>query len=225
MKTYITSDLHIGHKNIQKFCPKTRRHLVDADRLDKALAVDSLTVEEIHAAYSEYQNLDEKQLKKANQGEWEFLTNQMNENMVKAWNATVNPEDLVYILGDIAFMPGDKAAKFLHRMNGRKILVEGNHDVKQLKDKNFRECFEEVHKYLEIQWDKRKLVMFHYPIHFEWNQAHRGSIHFHGHLHGNPSGLEEFRARDVGYDSTGQIAILMEDAIASVANNKLPEHH
>jgi hypothetical protein len=68
-------------------------------------------------------------------------------------------------------------------------------------------------------------VMFHYPIHFEWDQAHRGSIHFHGHLHGNPSGLEEFRARDVGYDSTGQIAILMEDAIASVANNKLPEHH
>jgi calcineurin-like phosphoesterase family protein len=207
-----------------KFCPKTRRHLVDADRLDKALAVDSLTVEEIHAAYSEYQNLDEKQLKKANQGEWEFLTNQMNENMVKAWNATVNPEDLVYILGDIAFMPGDKAAKFLHRMNGRKILVEGNHDVKQLKDKNFRECFEEVHKYLEIQWDKRKLVMFHYPI-MEWNQMYRGALHFHGHLHGSPSGLEEYRARDMGYDATGQIVMLMEDAIEDARKGEIKGHH
>jgi len=149
----------------------------------------------------------------------------MNAKMVVEWNTIIKPEDLVYVLGDVAFMSAADATKLLKQMNGRKILVEGNHDVKQLKDQKFRDCFEEIHKYLEINYAGRKIVMFHYPIHFEWNQAHRGSIHFHGHLHGNPSGLEEFRARDVGYDSTGQIAILMEDAIASVANNKLPEHH
>jgi len=109
-------------------------------------------------------------------------------------------------------------------MNGRKILVEGNHDQKQLKDNSFRACFEEIHKYLDIRYADRKIVMFHYPI-AEWDQMHRGSIHFHGHLHGNKSGLEQYRCRDMGYDSTGQIAMLMEDAIASVKDNEIKGHH
>lgn len=180
MNTFITSDLHLGHKNIQKFCPNTRGH---------------------------YENIDH-----------------MNEEMVREWNERVNPEDLVYILGDVAFMPGDKAAKFLRRMNGRKILIEGNHDVKQLKDKNFRECFEEVHKYLEIKYDGRHVVMFHYPI-MEWNKMHYGAIQFHGHLHGNPSGLEQYRCRDMGYDATGQIVMLMEDAIENARQGEIKGHH
>jgi calcineurin-like phosphoesterase family protein len=148
----------------------------------------------------------------------------MNEEMVREWNEVVNPEDLVYILGDVAFLPAPKAVHFLKRMNGRKILVEGNHDRKQLKDNSFRACFEEIHKYLDINYDGRKLVMFHYPI-AEWDQMHRGSIHFHGHLHGNVSGLENFRCRDMGYDSTGQIVMLMEDAIEDARKGEIKGHH
>jgi calcineurin-like phosphoesterase family protein len=181
MKTYVTSDLHFGHKNIMKFCPATRGHFTDAVS--------------------------------------------MNEIMVADWNAVVEPEDLVYILGDVAFMSAQAATALLRRLNGRKILVEGNHDVKQLTDDSFRKCFEEIHKYLEVNYDGRKIVMFHYPIMFEWNQAHRGSIHFHGHLHGSPSGLKDYRALDVGYDSTGVIVMSMEDAINRVKEGKIPEHH
>jgi calcineurin-like phosphoesterase family protein len=148
----------------------------------------------------------------------------MNEEMVREWNEVVNPEDLVYILGDVAFLPAPKAVHFLKRMNGRKILVEGNHDRKQLKDNSFRACFEEIHKYLDINYDGRKIVMFHYPI-AEWDQMHRGSIHFHGHLHGNVSGLENFRCRDMGYDSTGQIVMLMEDAIEDARKGEIKGHH
>jgi hypothetical protein len=54
---------------------------------------------------------------------------------------------------------------------------------------------------------------------------HRGSIHFHGHLHGNPSNLEKYRARDVGYDATGKIVTLMEDAIASALRGEIRSHH
>ena len=32
MKTYITSDLHFGHANIQKFCPETRSRFADVER-------------------------------------------------------------------------------------------------------------------------------------------------------------------------------------------------
>jgi calcineurin-like phosphoesterase family protein len=149
---------------------------------------------------------------------------QMDEAMITEWNASVRPEDTVYILGDISYREPSHTAKIFSRLNGKKILIAGNHDEKALKQKIFRDCFEEIHNYLEIQRDKRKIVMFHYPI-AEWNQMHRGSIHFYGHLHGNPSGLEPYRAVDVGMDATGKVVIKLEDAIEHALTGKIKEHH
>ena len=148
----------------------------------------------------------------------------MNEAMIKEWNEIVEPDDLVYILGDVAFMPAQKAVQVLKRLNGVKILIEGNHDRKTLKDPSFYNCFKEVHKYLDINYNGTKVVMFHYPI-AEWDQMHRGAVHFHGHLHGGESGLEDFRALDVGMDSTGWIVLEMEDAIARAMRGEIKGHH
>jgi len=181
MKTYITSDLHFGHKNIMSFCPVTRaRFRNDVTYMDQA--------------------------------------------MIKEWNDIVEPNDLVYILGDIAFLPAQKATEIMRRLHGRKILVEGNHDRKALNDPGFRGCFEEVHKYLDINYDGHKIVMFHYPI-AEWDQMHRGALHFHGHLHGGVSGMEKYRCRDMGIDATGMIVTQMEDAIVSALKGEIKLHH
>ena len=151
-------------------------------------------------------------------------TDEMNEAMIKEWNEIVEPEDTVYILGDVAFMPATKAAVLLKRMNGRKILIEGNHDHKALKDINFQKAFAEVHKYLEIVHNGTKVIMSHYPF-LEWNQMHRGSVHFFGHVHGNPTGQEHFRCLDVGMDATGWIVLEMEDAIARAMRGQIKGHH
>jgi calcineurin-like phosphoesterase family protein len=180
MKTYVTSDLHFGHKNIMSFCPVSReRFRNDVDY--------------------------------------------MNEAMVREWNNLIESEDLVYILGDVAFLPAQKAAEYLNRCNGTKILVEGNHDRKALNDPTFRGCFKEVHKYLDITYNGTKVVMFHYPI-AEWDQMYRGAVHLYGHLHGGVSGIEQFRCRDMGMDATGRIAITMEDAIASALKGQIKGH-
>ena len=181
MKTWITSDLHFGHKNIMSFCPQTRARFKN------------------DVAY-------------------------MNNTMVQEWNDRVEPEDTVYILGDVAFMSGSDAGRMINRLNGTKILVEGNHDRKTLMDQTFRTAFAEVHKYLDITYDGHKIVMFHYPI-AEWDQMHRGALHFFGHLHGGPSGLEKYRALDVGMDATGEIVISMERAIRLIENNEIRRHH
>jgi calcineurin-like phosphoesterase family protein len=181
MKTWITSDLHFGHKNIMKFCPQTRARFRD------------------DVSY-------------------------MNSAMVEEWNARVEPGDLVYILGDVAFMSGSDAGRTMHRLNGDKILVEGNHDRKTLMDATFRGAFAEVHKYLDITYDGHKCVMFHYPI-FEWDQMHRGALHFHGHLHGGTTGMEKYRCMDVGMDSTGEIVISMDRAIRMIKDNEIKSHH
>jgi len=181
MKTWITSDLHFGHKNIMTFCPVTRARFKN------------------DVAY-------------------------MNNAMVEEWNAIVEVEDTVYILGDVAFMNGSDAAKMINRLNGTKILVRGNHDRKTLLDVNFRNAFAEVHDYLDINYNGTKVVMFHYPI-AEWDQMHRGSVHFHGHLHGNVSGMEEYRCRDMGMDATGNIVTSMETAITDALKGKIKGHH
>lgn len=181
MATWVTSDLHFGHKNIMSFCSVSRARFKN--------------------------DLD-----------------YMNEAMVKEWNDLIAPYDTVYILGDVAFLPAQKAAEYVNRLNGIKILVEGNHDKKLLKDPFFHACFAEVHKYLDINYNGNKVVMFHYPI-AEWDQMHRGAVHLHGHLHGGESGMEKFRCRDMGMDATGMIAISMEDAIASALKGAIKGHH
>ena len=148
----------------------------------------------------------------------------MNEEMVLEWNATIAPDDTVYILGDVAFLPAAKAVSIMQRLNGSKILIEGNHDRKLLNDPVFRRCFVEIHQYLCITYEKTRVVMFHFPI-LEWDQMHRGAVHFHGHLHGNTSGLEKYRARDMGMDATGSIAITMEQAIADAMTGEIKRHH
>jgi len=148
----------------------------------------------------------------------------MNEAMVKEWNDLIAPEDTVYILGDVAFMSGSDAGRIILRLNGTKILIEGNHDRKTLMDETFRSAFAEVHQYLNITYNGHKIALFHYPI-AEWDQMHRGALHFYGHLHGGESGLEKYRCRDVGMDATGMIAVSLDWAIANVKYNAIKSHH
>jgi hypothetical protein len=54
---------------------------------------------------------------------------------------------------------------------------------------------------------------------------HRGALHFHGHLHGGKSGIEQYRALDVGMDSTGEIVISMDRAVRMIKDNVIKGHH
>lgn len=148
----------------------------------------------------------------------------MNEAMIQEWNAVVKYEDHTYILGDVCFAPWEKAVQFLARLNGTKTLVVGNHDKKLLKSREFRDQFVEIHDYLDISVNGTKVVMFHYPI-AEWDQMHRGAVHLHGHLHGGTSGLEAYRARDVGMDSTGMIVRKLESVVAEALRGEIKSHH
>ena len=148
----------------------------------------------------------------------------MRETMIGEWNQLVGQDDTVYILGDVAFLPAVEAVAIMHRLHGRKILIEGNHDRKLLNDPAFRACFDQVHNYLRLTHNGQLVILFHYPI-AEFDQMHRGAVHLHGHLHGNTSGLEHYRVRDMGFDATGQIVMLLDDAIADALKGAIKGHH
>jgi hypothetical protein len=65
---------------------------------------------------------------------------------------------------------------------------------------------------------------YHFPI-SEYHQQHRGSVHLHGHLHQNPSGLEKYRVRNVGWDYTGQVVSLLDDIVADALTGEIKQHN
>lgn len=124
---------------------------------------------------------------------------EMNEHMIEIWNNTVGVNDKVYNLGDLSFGNADKTEEVLKRLNGRKILVRGNHDH-WINDR-LETYFETICDYRLIKIEGIKVVLFHYPI-VEFDCMHYGAFHFHGHTHGNFT--HEGRAFDVGIDNRPQ---------------------
>lgn len=53
---------------------------------------------------------------------------EMNETIIKNWNNIVKPNDEVYHLGDFALGGKETTKNILKRLNGKLILIKGNHD-------------------------------------------------------------------------------------------------
>ena len=100
---------------------------------------------------------------------------EMDEEMVKRWNETVRPNDKVYHLGDVVI--NRKALSILHRLNGDKVLIRGNHDIFKLEDytRHFRDI-RGVHV-------MNGMILSHIPVHEE--SLGRFGTNIHGHLHAN----------------------------------------
>ncbi len=103
---------------------------------------------------------------------------EMNKTIISNYNALISREDTVYILGDLTFkIPLDEANKLISELNGKKILVKGNHD------RSYDESlFEKIVVYDEIAEYGEHIILMHYPI-MDWKRKFRGSIHLHGHIH------------------------------------------
>jgi calcineurin-like phosphoesterase family protein len=97
--------------------------------------------------------------------------------MVECWNKVVRPCDKVYHLGDVVIKRHSLA--ILSRLNGKKRLVRGNHDI--FKTADFLEHFEEI--YGIRVFSKEGFVATHVPIHP--SSLERWKLNVHGHLHSN----------------------------------------
>lgn len=149
--------------------------------------------------------------------------NHMNTEMIREWNSSVTDEDLVYILGDVAFCNVNDAVAIMRQLRGQKILIAGNHDTKLIQHAKFRECFLEIHQYHTLSFEGKRICMFHYPI-FDHDQAHRGSIMLHGHRHGKPHGIPG-RIMDVGMDATGKVVSSLSDIVQKMILVEPMKHH
>jgi len=53
---------------------------------------------------------------------------EMNDDLVRRWNATVSDEDTIYVLGDVAMGQLEHSLSWVNKLAGTKLLVPGNHD-------------------------------------------------------------------------------------------------
>ena len=74
----------------------------------------------------------------------------MDAFIIKVWNSRVQPEDMVYILGDFCHKSEKTPDWYLKRLKGHKTLIVGNHDGKFLKNQRAMSYFNKVENMLEI---------------------------------------------------------------------------
>ena len=129
-----------------------------------------------------------------------------NEMIVHNWNALVRPDDTVYHLGDVALGPIEDSLQYIGRLNGRKILVVGNHDrmfppmaknkeekIAEWTERYKRAGFDEVYTNHRIILGGYHFNLSHFPYDGDHTREERykeyrtedwGLPLIHGHTHG-----------------------------------------
>ena len=140
---------------------------------------------------------------------------EMEEVMVMNWNATVNPKDTVYILGDFCLGKADEWRRILRRLKGSKVLILGNHDLSQYPPE-LRKEFADIKDYKEIVdngygSEGRKVILSHYPMPFFKHANNHKYFMLHGHVHNTTENailerwIAELRQRPEDGASIGQV--------------------
>lgn len=111
-----------------------------------------------------------------------FDMEQMEETIVINWNAAVRPNDTVYILGDFCWGKEDEWLRILRRLKGKKVLIKGNHDLKDFADE-LKKHFIDITPYKEIDDNGRKVILCHFPILFYKHSNNPKYYMLCGHVH------------------------------------------
>jgi calcineurin-like phosphoesterase family protein len=119
-----------------------------------------------------------------------------DEWLIKKWNETTHKKDLTYILGDVT-MESTRSYPLLDRLNGKKIVVLGNHDL----PRHIRELLNYVDTVAGMV-DYKGFALTHAPIHPNEIHFYRGNIH--AHIHENA--LDEVFTRNAYLDKESVIS-------------------
>lgn len=143
---------------------------------------------------------------------------EMNDILIKKWNAMIDFEDEVYILGDVTMKGAALAHDCLSALNGTKHLIRGNHDNFIDSPKFNRSLFASIQDYAEIPYGNTHFILCHYPF-LEWNECRRGTIHLHGHQHNhadyNSANRQKGTRRyDVGVDANDMAPVNADKILA-----------
>lgn len=126
----------------------------------------------------------------------------MDAELVRRWNARVDDDDEVWVLGDVAMGPIRESLANVGLLHGRKVLVAGNHD--RCWAGNIRRHDEWLARYHDAGFDEihqgpltervagTDVLLAHFPYEgdshdedrfTQWRPVDTGDWLLHGHVH------------------------------------------
>jgi calcineurin-like phosphoesterase family protein len=135
----------------------------------------------------------------------------MNEYMIKKWNEVVKPEDYIFHLGDFAWGGSALWNDLLDRLNGKKILIIGNHDRKNLRQ-GYMGKFLSVEFEMMINVNGQPIYLNHLPFLCYDGSSHRDILtwNLHGHVHTSlyhNGGFDFERIRDYSFPTQYDVGV------------------
>lgn len=132
---------------------------------------------------------------------------EMNETILENFNETIDRNDVVFFLGDVAF--GCNSTKKTLQLMRKKAMVHfimGNHDMKY--HRTICQIANTTNNLLDIVVDDQPITLCHYAMRI-WNKSHFNSFQLYGHSHGRlmPIGKQW----DVGVDNNNFKPISFEE--------------
>ena len=103
-----------------------------------------------------------------------------DEHIIDQWNSVVYKRDVTYILGDITM---EKRTNYdiLDRLSGIKIVVMGNHDMKN-HARSLLDHVDHVAGAIKLRLNGLNVMLTHIPVHpMEFD--YRLDFNIHGHIH------------------------------------------
>lgn len=197
MKVFFTSDTHFGHKNIMKYCRRTKFMTEEEVALLEAADLGKISQRDVAISSAS--------------------VNRMNQAMIDNINDVVGEDDVLYHLGDVFYGCNfDFAKRIRDKIKCRTIHhILGNHD-----EPIFMSLFSSSSQYAEVVVDKQRIFLCHYPMR-SWNKSHDGAWSLYGHVHGrsweeDKYGLSSYDRANLNKKFKEVISSCPEDCIESL---------
>lgn len=128
---------------------------------------------------------------------------EMDQTMIKRWNETVSNNDIVIHLGDFSFYCKDKTREIIKQLNGKKILIMGNHD--NYSEQFYRDAgFHTVSRF-PIIYDNFYMLS-HAPLQLTETTPY---ANFYGHVHNDGKYQDTANTKCVSVERTGYRPVLL----------------
>jgi calcineurin-like phosphoesterase family protein len=151
---------------------------------------------------------------------------EMHSELIKRWNECIMPEDIVYVLGDMALCPFRDFEPIAKQLNGIKYLIRGNHDA--YSEGQYRKLGFTVFHELKLKLAGHMVRLSHYPYALPWYERLfafkselrfmdkrppriKGEWLFHGHSHVKYKKANKDQRIHVGVDANNFYPISLRE--------------
>ena len=148
---------------------------------------------------------------------------EMNRVLIENWNGIVGEDDLVFHLGDFSVGGAAEWTSLLDNLNGRIILILGNHDMNNV-SQGFMHRFLDVKTQMLISIGKQRIYLNHYPF-LCYGGVYRNTWQLFGHVHTSPYRTGQDSSRldhlfptqyDVGVDNNNFTPVSFEQVCIKI---------